>query len=186
MGEQLLVLRIMRLMRLVRALRMLENFKNLWKLVQGLMKSIGTICSSFLLVTILLYVFACIGIEIITKNESLRDTPELEDIIDSSFSSLPTLMLSLMQFITLDPVASYYLPLVYREPFLLFYFVPIILIVSISLMNMVTAVLVEDAIEVSRCDKDFEQMLLRKKLKRLIPEIRNVFRQLDTSEDGCI
>ena len=42
----------------------------------------------------------------------------------------------LTQFVTVDSIASVYLPLIRQNPWLMFYFIPLILVVSISLMNL--------------------------------------------------
>merc|ERR1712061_758541 len=53
-------------------------------------------------------------------------------------------------------------------------------------MNLVTAVLVEDAIEAAKMDEAMEVAYMRKRIKVLAPEIRRVFSLLDTSNDGKI
>jgi len=184
--EQVLIVRVLRLLRLVRALRMLEQFRNLWRLVQGLLMSVRTMVSTVMLLVFALYVFACVGIELITKDASLMSDPELSHIIETNFGSIPRLMLTLVQFATMDSIASIYSPLIYRNPWLLLYFIPLLLLISVTVMNLVTAALVEDAIASARMDSEMEQVYTRKRLKQLIPEIKQVFRVLDVSGDGTI
>ena len=64
-----MVLRVLRLARLARAVRLLAQFKELWMLVRGLMSSAGTMFYTFLLIIIILYVFACLAIELITTDQ---------------------------------------------------------------------------------------------------------------------
>merc|ERR1719333_892923 len=68
----LMVLRVMRLLRLARSVRLLVQFKTLWMLVRGLLTSATTMFYTFMLMILILYVFACLGVEIITKNEELQ------------------------------------------------------------------------------------------------------------------
>eukprot|EP00932_Pfiesteria_piscicida_P019719 SRR837773.6546.p1 GENE.SRR837773.6546~~SRR837773.6546.p1 ORF type:complete len:414 (+),score=130.11 SRR837773.6546:183-1244(+) len=184
--EQILIVRVLRLLRLVRALRMLEQFRSLWRLVQGLLMSARTMLSTVLLLVFTVYVFACVGVELITKDKSLVENDETGPIIATNFGSIPRLMLTLVQFATMDSIAAIYSPLIYRNPWLIVYFVPILLLVSVTVMNLITAVLVEDAISSARMDAEMEQAYLRKRLKSLIPEIRQVFVQLDVSQDGFV
>merc|ERR1719361_2527723 len=57
----LMVMRLLRLARLARTLRLLIQFQDLWALVRGLMSSMGTMIYTVLLLTLMLYLFACLG-----------------------------------------------------------------------------------------------------------------------------
>ena len=46
---------------------------------------------------------------------------------------------------TLDSISAVYFPLIEAKPFLVVFFLPILVVVSIGLMNLVTAALVENA-----------------------------------------
>merc|ERR1712227_163472 len=63
--KPILVLRILRLLRLVRALRMVALFEELWKIASGLMQCVGSMGSTVTLLTITLYIAACVAVEII-------------------------------------------------------------------------------------------------------------------------
>ncbi|CAE8720877.1 unnamed protein product, partial [Polarella glacialis] len=58
---QLMLVRMLRLARLARAIRLMVQFRVLWQLVQGLMHSMGTLIWTFLLLMIMMYVFAIVG-----------------------------------------------------------------------------------------------------------------------------
>merc|ERR1719443_78537 len=141
----LMVLRVMRLLRLARAVRLLVQFKTLWMLVRGLLSSAGTMFYTFALMMLILYVFACLGIELITKDEELYHHPEVGEIVQYYFSSVTVIMLTLVQFITMDSIGSIYTPIVHKSPYLVTYFMIFLIVVSVSLMNLVTAVIVEGA-----------------------------------------
>ena len=97
-----------------RKLQLLVHFKTLWWLVQGLMTSCGTTLSALALLFFVIYVFACNGREVITKQDGLKfhDDEVVRANIEDIFSTLPVLMLTLTQFVTLDSVAGIYGPLV--------------------------------------------------------------------------
>merc|ERR1719460_3174742 len=101
----------------------------------------------FVLLIIILYVFACMGLEIFTKNVTLRKDPLFNSYVEEYWTDLPTSMLTLIQFVNLDSIGDIYTPLVLAEPTLVFFFVAFMLIVSICLMNLVTAVIVEGSFE---------------------------------------
>lgn len=184
--ESVLVIRAMRLLRLIRALRMLKYFRTVWRLVYGLLTSHNAMFSTLALILLTLYIFACLGVELIKKDEDLQRHAETEDILKVNFASVPGTMLTLMQFVTMDSVAYVYFPLVRQKPFLALYFIAIVLIVSIALMNLVTAVLVEGALENAQNDKEADKNELQEKLKRAVPRLRQVFLAMDANGDGNV
>jgi len=195
----LMVLRVMRLLRLARAVRLVVQFRTLWRLVSGLLGSAGTIMYTLLLLVIILYVFACLGIEIITKAEAMQDPAECERrgmdgavcedfraIVAQYWSSLPIIMLTLVQFVNLDSIAAIYTPCIRANPWLALYFLAFILIVSVAVMNLVTAVIVEGAIEQAKEDKDVAKAYRKQRLEQVLPKVREMFLQMDIDGDGQI
>ena len=56
------------------------------------------------------------------------------------WSSLPIIMLTLVQFVNLDSIAAIYTPCIRANPWLALYFLAFILIVSVAVMNLVRRV----------------------------------------------
>eukprot|EP00439_Symbiodinium_sp_Y106_P065269 s1342_g10.t1 len=157
-AEQLMLLRLLRLFRLVRTFRMVKQVRPLWRLVHGLMTSLDTVLSTFLLLALVLYVFGVLGVELIATSDSFKSDPVTNAILESNFSSLGYTMITLAQFVTLDSVAAVYFPLVRVQPWLMLYFAFLIAIVSISVMNLVTAALVEGTLENARMLRQEEDL----------------------------
>merc|ERR1719502_2459103 len=94
----LLVLRTFRLARLARTVRLLAQFKVLWMLVRGLLSSAGTMAYIFILFFLILYVFACMGVELITKpqfalNEWERaENPDYDKLVMDHWANIPVSM----------------------------------------------------------------------------------------------
>jgi len=153
--------------------------------VRGLLTSAGTMVYTFMLLLLLLYVFACLGLELITKNKNLTEDEQLGAIVSERFSSISVIMLTLVQLVTLDDASEMYTPFVKHSPFLLgSYFMVFIIVVSISLMNLVTAVIVEGAIEQSKHDREVQKAYDNQKIAALIPTIKRLFCELDTDGSG--
>lgn len=183
----LMVLRVMRLLRLARAVRLLVQFKTLWMLVRGLLSSAGTMIYTFSLIALILYVYACLGMELITKNPLALEDESFREAVEDHFSSIPHSMLTLTQFVTLDSAASIYKPLIRKDPFMLTaYFMSFILVVAVSLMNLVTAVIVEGALEQGKADREVQQAYELAKVKELLPRVQELFRALDVDRSGDI
>eukprot|EP00435_Cladocopium_sp_Y103_P007224 s309_g2.t1 len=108
--ESLLIMRGLRLLRLVRALRMISYFKVMWRLVSSLLTAAGTMLSTSVLLLLALFISGVIAVELITKDSDLILDPTTGPIVEKHFSSLPTSILTLVQFVTLDSIAAVYFP----------------------------------------------------------------------------
>jgi len=187
-AELLLFLRMLRLARLARAVRLIVQFRSLWKMIRGLLSSAGTMLYTFLIVTVMLYIFSCAAMELITKNR--RSDPQDEmydqvwaDLVAEFYPDILNTMLTLVQFVVLDSIRDQYVPLVKRDPILLFFFVTVILVVSISMMNLVTAVIVEVSLEQAKQDQAnqcLEQVTL------ILPKLQDIFHRMDRNGTGTI
>ena len=103
---------------------------------------------------LILYIAACVGVELVTKAKGDTVDAEWGDIVALYFPNLTTTMLTLTQFVTLDSIGEIYAPLVKKQPLLMVYFAIFLLVVSITLMNLITATIVESSLEQSSLDKD--------------------------------
>eukprot|EP00392_Amoebophrya_sp_AT5.2_P001866 g1871.t1 len=82
---------------LVLRVRLLVAFKTLWMLVRGLLSSAGTMCYTFVLMFLILYVSAVLAVELITKNkEAYEDDPETYEVVNKYFGGLLVTMLTLL------------------------------------------------------------------------------------------
>jgi len=180
----LMVLRLMRLARLARTVRLLVRFRTLWFLVGGLMSSAGTMFYTVLILFTIVYFFGAIGVELVTLNPLSRTDDDFAQIVDDYFRTVPETMLTLLQFTCLDSIGMIYRPLIMKDPVLLFYFLGVILCVPVVLMNLVTAVLVNSAIERAKQNQEAEQMYKDKQKKRLVKKLQVVFERLDEDKSG--
>lgn len=186
--EKLLVVRGLRLFRLVRALRMLSHFKIVWRLVYGLLTAGQTILSMTMLIAVSLFIFACVAVELIAKDPDLRDHHDtsIQALVETNFFGLNRALLTLLQFVTLDDIADIYFPLVLEKPYLCAFFFPILIFISIGLMNLVTAALVENAMQTAAIEAEEEKQKLKKKVKGALPSLIEIFHQLDADKSGQI
>jgi len=184
--KKVLVIRILRLLRLVRALRFLRMMRPLWALVKSLAGANGPVMSGLVLLLGAKYVFACVGVVLIGSDQDLLSDPVAGPIVADHFGSIPVLMLTLTRFTFCDAIAQIYEPIVLAKPVMILYFLPILLLVPIALMNLITAVHVNHAIKVSTQDAELERISLKGRLQRLIPLLSKIFRQLDVHNQGFV
>ncbi|OLQ15725.1 Muscle calcium channel subunit alpha-1 [Symbiodinium microadriaticum] len=183
--EKILVVRGLRLLRLARALRMVGRLKVIWRLVYGLITAGQTMFSTTLLIGLVLFICGCVAVEIITKNKDFcRDpTSETCQVVHKHFADLGTSILTLVQFVTLDSIAEVYFPIIVQQPLLLVFFLPILMFVSITLMDLITAVLVENALEFAAHEAEAER--IKTKQRALWPAC-TIFNEIDEDASGCV
>ncbi|CAE6957111.1 CACNA1H, partial [Symbiodinium sp. CCMP2456] len=184
--QQIMILRLLRLIRLVRTFRMIRQIKSIWRLLYGLLTCGELLISTLALLGMVIYVFAVLGLETIASNQEMREDDNIQRLLDERFSSLGVTMMTLTQFVTLDSLSSLYLPLIKKNAWLMFYFAGLIIIVSIALMNLVTAVLVEGALEHARQDRELEAKVGMVTAKQMLPGILSLFDAVDQDGSGEI
>ena len=184
--ERVLIVRGLRLLRLARVLRTLRRLQIVWRLVSGLLSAWDTMASTMGLILLWLYIFACVATEIITNDPQLRANTDTAAIIDIHFGSVPRATLTLLQFVTMDAIAEVYFPLVVEKPILIIYFLPLLMFLSIGLMNLVTAVLVDHALRQSSLEAEAERDKKKQEIKAALPGLLDVFDSLDADQSGYI
>eukprot|EP00929_Paragymnodinium_shiwhaense_P081653 TRINITY_DN4278_c0_g1_i2.p1 TRINITY_DN4278_c0_g1~~TRINITY_DN4278_c0_g1_i2.p1 ORF type:complete len:712 (-),score=116.94 TRINITY_DN4278_c0_g1_i2:149-2284(-) len=183
------VFRALRLLRLGRTIRLLKKVRVLWMMIKGLVDSFTTMWNTLLLLAIVMYLFSCLSMEIITGSELAvgeSADPIFQSIVEQHFRSIPITMLTLIQFLTMDSIAAIYKPLTERQPWLILYFAGVILIVGIVILNLVTAVIVTDAMTGARKERMELAEQETAKRKRLIKKLGTIFRRLDSDGSGKV
>eukprot|EP00930_Biecheleria_cincta_P099202 TRINITY_DN90846_c0_g1_i1.p1 TRINITY_DN90846_c0_g1~~TRINITY_DN90846_c0_g1_i1.p1 ORF type:complete len:622 (+),score=109.38 TRINITY_DN90846_c0_g1_i1:59-1867(+) len=180
--KKLMLLRLFRLARLARAVRLMVQFQTLWQLVAGIMHSLGTLCWTFVLLSIMIYMFALFGMEFITVDTNIpMDHPYNVAALDN-FRGLENAGLFLLQLFSWDSIGGVYRPLIKHQFLLFFYFMVVLLVNSIALANIVTAIMVEGALAQGEEDKDAKKSWEAAKKKKQMEQLKIMFLELD--EDG--
>jgi uncharacterized membrane protein len=157
-----------------------------------------TVVWTFVLIFVIGYMFAVLGLSTLPPRVPAGYTQETFDRYDTSyeaislknFGSLTTALLTLLQVLTLDSIANIYRPLVLEAPsgtqgfFNLVYFLLFIFFVSIALMNLVTAVMVEGALQTATADRQSERAHEESRRRMLLPKLRELFHRLDGDGSG--
>lgn len=187
------VLRAFRLMRIARVVRMLPAFREMWLLVRGLADSMNTLLWSLVLVLFVLYVFGIFALEFIGRaklddgQSAWWDITNSDDVaIAKLLSSLPQTMFTLVQFMTLDSWTSIARPIEEKYPGSIYFFLFFVMIATFVLLNLVTAVIVNNALDISK--KDEEQTARLKELENLqeLKDLSDLFQFLDVDGSGSV
>lgn len=187
----LMVLRSARLLRLAKTARMLMKFREFWMLIRGLLNSMGVMFYTLIILFAIIYVFSSVAVELITKHKHAEEghpdfNKEFADHVGKYFSTLPQAMLTLLQFVCLDNMSTIYKPLIEEDALLCVYFIILILVVSILLTNLITAVIVNSTLEQNILDKEAVDTDETMKFKDLVHELREMFTRLDVDHTGQI
>eukprot|EP00933_Yihiella_yeosuensis_P081106 TRINITY_DN94648_c0_g1_i1.p1 TRINITY_DN94648_c0_g1~~TRINITY_DN94648_c0_g1_i1.p1 ORF type:complete len:357 (-),score=61.72 TRINITY_DN94648_c0_g1_i1:130-1119(-) len=160
----------------------MSQFQTLWALVQGLLYCVPILAWTFLLVMILIYLFAVMGMEFIQVDPDLPQDHPYNVAVQENFSDLGDAIMILLQCFSLDSIAGVYRPLVKHRVILFFYFMSVILLLSIALMNLVTAIMVDSSMDQANADKDTIKALESARKARQMEQLKEMFIELD--EDG--
>jgi len=181
--RKLTVLRTLRLVRLARAVKMRPEFKEMWALLKGLVDSTETLAWTYVMICLLLYFFAIMATTLIGKQDAFRDN----DMVQEYFGDVPKSMLTLFQVMTLDAWSSLCRPIMNGpQVWIGLFFIIFITIAQFVLMNLITAVIVENAFSDSKTeDQELALRLARQKEKEL-DELRVIFKDLDEDGSGML
>eukprot|EP00930_Biecheleria_cincta_P015500 TRINITY_DN12912_c0_g1_i2.p1 TRINITY_DN12912_c0_g1~~TRINITY_DN12912_c0_g1_i2.p1 ORF type:complete len:580 (+),score=111.74 TRINITY_DN12912_c0_g1_i2:42-1781(+) len=177
-----IMLRLLRLTRLARAVRLISLFRTLWMLVQGLIFSVLTLVWTVLLLSILLYVFAVLGCEIIEVDFALPMDHPYNQAVIQNFKNLVDTVLFMFQMVSWDSIGGVYRPLIEHQFHYFWYVMGVLLVLSIALMNLITAVMVDGCLENAEKDKDAMKAYEAEKKKKQMEILKKMFTELD--EDG--
>jgi len=150
-----------------------------------LFRTMHTIVAVCVLIGLLIYIWACVGVQIITTQKDGFEG-EAKDVVDYYFYDLYSTMRSLIQFINFDDSSSLYTPLMQSKPYLSIFFISFMMVVGLAVMNLLTAVIVEGALEQARKDIEVQDMYEREVKKRMLPRLLKMFAEIDTNGDGEI
>eukprot|EP00927_Polykrikos_kofoidii_P077999 TRINITY_DN7487_c0_g3_i5.p1 TRINITY_DN7487_c0_g3~~TRINITY_DN7487_c0_g3_i5.p1 ORF type:complete len:625 (-),score=75.13 TRINITY_DN7487_c0_g3_i5:96-1970(-) len=187
--------RSMRLMRLARVVHKVPFFREVWLLLRGLAKSMRILWWTTTVIFFLTYVFAVFGVVLIsvdvkramadTSHDSTLTHEELEMLWACTGGVVPW-MFTFVQVLTLDSWNSILRPLVRISPFSWVLFYSYIALAVIATLNLVTAIIVEDAFICSKIDEVEQNALQEKERIRIMDNLRSLFASLDGDGSGDI
>jgi hypothetical protein len=191
--QTLTVLRALRLARLVRVVQKFEAFHEVWLLLRGLMESGRVLFWTVVVIAFITYMFAVfgvvlLGVQIKDEYDDAAATPEgvtsdLEDLVDVTGGVLP-LMYTLIQVLTLDSWNSIARPMMKHIGWSWCFFYLYIAIAVIVMMNLVTAVIVENALKNSQKDANALLKEKEKQTRTQLARYQQVFESMDVDGDG--
>lgn len=171
------ILRLVRIIRLVRVLRLIGELRTIVVSIMGSMKALfWTVC----LLMLIIYIIAVYLTQLISDHKVanrdifLSEQFALEQYYGSLFRSVLTLYQSITGGLNWESVVE---PLIdHLSPWLAFLFSFYIAFALLALMNVVTGVFVESALQTAKQDKDLY----------LLHHVRRIFLDVDVNQNGVL
>ena len=170
---------------LLRTVRLVAQLRMLWLLIRGLLATLSLMVNTVFMMGLVLFVYSCVAVELIAKDEELLSMEGYELYADR-WESFYSIMITLFQIVWLDDASRIYYPLVKERWFLLLYFLSFIMMVSVALMNLLTAIVVEGSFEQARNDREVASQSKKRLMTQVLPRIWNLIKVIDEDGSGQI
>jgi len=181
--RKLTALRTLRLVRLARRLRLHPWFKDMWSLLKGVSDSAETLFWTYVMIAVLLYFFGILATVLIGKQEKFQD----DEFVRTYFGDVLRSMLSLFQVMTLDSWSAMCREIMQGEQAWIAMFIAFYITVgTFVLMNLITAVIVENAFSDSRKRDDERVAQMAQEKEKEIEELHRFFKALDADGSGML
>lgn len=194
----LTMLRAVRLMRLVKAVRKMPQFSEVYLLIRGLSDSMKTLFWTVIVIFFITYIFATFGVVLLSVplksiyedaeaagGGAAVDLPTLKMLYESS-NSLMAWIYTLIQVLTTDSWTGISRPMEDVVPGAWVFFVSYIALASVVFLNLVTAVIVENALEHSKNDEETQLMHKEEATKKSFREFQQLFLLMDDDGDQVL
>jgi len=178
-------IRMLRLLRIVLFFKHFQTFQDLFKLVRGLLSSGSTLLSAMGLIAATLYTFAIFAIDLIGNQDF---TGASADVLATQlqFQGIFTTMVTLMRFMHGDDCQGILDVLTPQQPWIWIFLWLFTSLSSYVLLNLVTAVIVQQALEMSSADEAQLALQLQQKREEDMRELEATFRALDEDQSGQV
>lgn len=180
------VLRMFRLVRVVRAVRVLVSIPEFYLLITGLYSSIKAIIfGAMMLVSVILF-WAVISVELFHPITSRLDFHQCERCANG-FSSIFAASLTLFQQIVAgDAWGTISLPLVEAEPWTAAILFWILITISLGVLNLILAVIVERAAEARENDQEAKLKKKQQDRAKSMEELALLCANMDVNNNGMV
>eukprot|EP00930_Biecheleria_cincta_P038821 TRINITY_DN26689_c0_g1_i1.p1 TRINITY_DN26689_c0_g1~~TRINITY_DN26689_c0_g1_i1.p1 ORF type:complete len:612 (-),score=114.48 TRINITY_DN26689_c0_g1_i1:380-2035(-) len=183
------VLRVVRIVRVAKIIRTMKFFRELRMMVFSIIGSMKSLCWVFLVLGLVFYMFGIAFTSAVTdhfKSSEMWNDPSYADL-RQNFGTLDRAVLSLYMAMSggndwgayYDSIAS--LPFIYSFLYLVF-----ITFSVFAVVNIVTGVFVDSAMQANLVDKDILVHEELEEKKEYLEEVRLIFHALDSDSSGTI
>jgi voltage-gated sodium channel len=179
--------RLIRFARVLRIVRLLRFVRELLLLVKGMLGAMKALIWAFLLIVMVLYISAVFVTEII-RGELKTAKPSEEQNLKLWFGSVGSSILSLAQLMTLEgwPTIVRFTAIEGDRKWLLLFFLPFLCCTNFALLNVVTAIMVENVFAFAEEEKSNDVKRGHRHRKAAIQKVAKLFRRIDIDNSDSL
>lgn len=150
-------------------------------LIQGLVQSVRPLLWTSVIALMILYIFGIAATEFIGRQEVFQDDEYVQELFGNPMRS----MLTLFQMMTLDAWGnSIARPVMEKDWWLCLFFAFFIMIAVFVFWNLITAVIVQNALSIANQDTQLKAKDLEAKKKQDLKVLADMFLEIDTDGSG--
>jgi len=188
------ILRASRLLRMVSVMQRLPMLREAFLLISGLTHSARTLFWTCTVIAFVTYVFAIFGLVLMVDDlqDQYYDTvegttahTELGELL-LLFGGMDVFMYTLVQVLTGDSFHTFTRVLLKYVSWSWLYFYSYIAFASFVMMNLVTAIIVDNCLSQSRQDEHQEVVRLEHQKKKELKDLHSLFSRVDTDSSGTL
>eukprot|EP00927_Polykrikos_kofoidii_P015036 TRINITY_DN16674_c0_g1_i1.p1 TRINITY_DN16674_c0_g1~~TRINITY_DN16674_c0_g1_i1.p1 ORF type:complete len:1037 (+),score=155.95 TRINITY_DN16674_c0_g1_i1:97-3207(+) len=182
------ILKLARLMKVFRVARIVRYIHSLRTLISSIVGTLRSVSCALILMFLIIYVFGMLMVQSVRDHitdygDSIADLDGLEMFWGTLLACMFTLFKSIVGGISWHDCV---VPLDDLPQFLLFVFLIYVLFMYFAVLNVITAVFCENAIQSKRNDQDvvMQEQLLDK--SNYVQKLRNLFNLIDEDASGSV
>jgi len=176
-------LSVLRLCRLVRVTRLVRRFERLHHLVLAFLHAMQSVAMVGGLLSCILFIFSVIARSTFGEDSGLRNNGDVDG--DAWFGSLPRCFVTLLQIMTFDSwVSQISRPVGQIRPAAWFFFTPFLMVVSLGMLNLLTAVFIDSLLEENKKRDKKNNEKLKERRTEMIAILEGMFYTFDKDNNG--
>jgi len=191
------IMRITRLIRVLRATRVIRVIRALRTLVHQIMSTLKSLVWAVILLVLVMFLFAIIFTNGVTGHRMQAEETQSVDVLDFEnelldplyryWATVPRSMFTLLKAIcggiSWEEVVH---PLSDVDPTTVGLFIIYILFAELAVLNVITGVFCQNAIDSAQHDKDLVTQSILANKKKYIQQIHKIFNDIDVDNSGTI
>merc|ERR1719352_1785561 len=119
-------------------------------MMRGLIECGRTLFWTYVMILAVLFLFGVFAVDVIAADAAFMHDDSVQDL----FGTLDRAMFTLTQIMTLDSWTFIARPMMAKVPWVVAYYVALILLICMVLLNLITAVIVENAFQIVHEDEE--------------------------------
>eukprot|EP00930_Biecheleria_cincta_P061390 TRINITY_DN46964_c0_g1_i1.p1 TRINITY_DN46964_c0_g1~~TRINITY_DN46964_c0_g1_i1.p1 ORF type:complete len:641 (+),score=123.68 TRINITY_DN46964_c0_g1_i1:152-2074(+) len=190
LDSELSIVRMLRICRMVRVAKLFKPFPELYKLVNGFVMTFRALFWGFVMLMLLLTVWAIVILQIFTAldTEGIFQKPPFNGYWcdDAHESTLKLGLLLWQSLITGDSWGACTLPVVLKHPGMYWVYAGAFVCINIGFTNLILAVIVENASAQHDAEVLHQESLRKEEHERDIEGFNETFKELDVDNSGTV